>query len=109
MQTSAPTLIKLHRRARSLELAWADGRRVDLPCEYLRVFSPSAELRGHGLPEPMLLGGKREVNIVRIEPVGSYAVRLVFDDGHDSRSEESRVGKEGVSSGVSGGAPNHSK
>src|SRR3546814_6889420 len=58
--------------------------RVDLPCEYLRVFSPSAELRGHGLPEPMLLGGKREVNIVRIEPVGSYAVRLVFDDGHDS-------------------------
>ncbi|HEY9545654.1 MAG TPA: DUF971 domain-containing protein [Solimonas sp.] len=84
MQTSAPTLIKLHRRARSLELAWADGRRVDLPCEYLRVFSPSAELRGHGLPEPMLLGGKREVNIVRIEPVGSYAVRLVFDDGHDS-------------------------
>src|SRR3546814_2289515 len=68
MQTAAPALFKLHRRARSLELAWADGRRVDLPCEYLRVFSPSAELRGHGLPEPMLLGGKREVNIVRIEP-----------------------------------------
>lgn len=84
MQTPAPTLIKLHRGTRLLELAWADGRRVELPCEYLRVFSPSAELRGHGLPEPMLVGGKREVNIARIDPVGSYAVRLVFDDGHDS-------------------------
>lgn len=67
-----------------LEVAWSDGRVAQLPCEYLRVFSPSAELRGHGLPEPMLIGGKREVNIVRIEPVGQYAVRLVFDDGHDS-------------------------
>ncbi len=84
MQTPAPTLIRLHRRARVLEIGWADGRRHELPCEYLRVFSPSAELRGHGLPEPMLIGGKREVNIARIEPVGAYAVRLVFDDGHDS-------------------------
>jgi DUF971 family protein len=84
MQSAAPTLIKLHRKARVLELAWADGRTAQLPCEYLRVFSPSAELRGHGLPEPMLIGGKREVNIARIEPVGAYAVRLVFDDGHDS-------------------------
>ncbi|WP_020651141.1 gamma-butyrobetaine hydroxylase-like domain-containing protein [Solimonas variicoloris] len=84
MQAAAPTLIRLHRKARVLELGWPDGRRAELPCEYLRVFSPSAELRGHGLPEPMLLGGKREVNITRIEPVGSYAVRLVFDDGHDS-------------------------
>ncbi|MFT4045781.1 MAG: DUF971 domain-containing protein [Solimonas sp.] len=80
----APELIRLHRKTRVLELGWADGRNVRLPCEYLRVFSPSAELRGHGLPEPMLVGGKREVNIARIEPVGSYAVRLVFDDGHDS-------------------------
>lgn len=84
MQAPAPTLIKLHRKARELELGWADGRTVRLPCEYLRVYSPSAELRGHGLPEPMLVGGKREVNIARIEPVGAYAVRLVFDDGHDS-------------------------
>ncbi|WP_028008405.1 gamma-butyrobetaine hydroxylase-like domain-containing protein [Solimonas flava] len=84
MRVAAPTLIRLHRKARALELGWPDGRRAELPCEYLRVFSPSAELRGHGLPEPMLLGGKREVNIARIEPVGSYAVRLVFDDGHDS-------------------------
>ena len=67
-----------------LEVAWADGLRSELPCEYLRVFSPSAELRGHGLPEPMLIGGKREVGIARIDPVGRYAVRLVFDDGHDS-------------------------
>jgi DUF971 family protein len=48
------------------------------------VFSPSAELRGHGLPEPMLVGGKRNVNVARVEPVGQYAVRLVFDDGHDT-------------------------
>ncbi len=84
MGTSAPSLILLHRKARVLEVAWADGTRFELPCEYLRVFSPSAELRGHGLPEPMLVGGKREVNITRVEPVGRYAVRLVFDDGHDS-------------------------
>ncbi|NGY05533.1 gamma-butyrobetaine hydroxylase-like domain-containing protein [Solimonas terrae] len=84
MATTAPTLIRLHRKSRVLELGWGDGRRVELPCEYLRVFSPSAELRGHGLPEPMLIGGKREVGIARIEPVGNYAVRLVFDDGHDS-------------------------
>ncbi|WP_370306428.1 gamma-butyrobetaine hydroxylase-like domain-containing protein [Sinimarinibacterium flocculans] len=84
MGASAPNLIRLHRKARVLEVAWADGTRFELPCEYLRVFSPSAELRGHGLPEPMLVGGKREVNIARVEPVGRYAVRLVFDDGHDS-------------------------
>lgn len=84
MKSAAPTLIRLHRKTRVLEVGWADGQRYELPCEYLRVFSPSAELRGHGLPEPMLVGGKREVNIARIEPVGQYAVRLVFDDGHDS-------------------------
>ncbi len=84
MDTVAPSLIRLHRKARALEVAWADGMRFELPCEYLRVFSPSAELRGHGLAEPMLIGGKREVNISRIQPVGRYAVRLVFDDGHDT-------------------------
>jgi DUF971 family protein len=81
---AAPNLIRLHRKARVLEVAWADGTRHELPCEYLRVFSPSAELQGHGLPEPLLVGGKRNVNIARIEPVGRYAVRLVFDDGHDT-------------------------
>nr|WP_301334107.1 DUF971 domain-containing protein [Solimonas sp. SE-A11] len=74
----------MHRGSRLLEVAFADGSRHSLPCEYLRVFSPSAELRGHGLAEPMLVGGKRTVNIERVEPVGNYAVRLVFDDGHDT-------------------------
>ena len=84
MKASAPTLIKLHRSTRVLEIAYADGRRYQLPCEYLRVFSPSAELQGHGLIEPMLIGGKRTVNISAIDPVGQYAVRLRFDDGHDT-------------------------
>jgi DUF971 family protein len=84
MKSAPPTAIKLRRSSRLLELAYADGRRYSLPCEYLRVFSPSAELQGHGLAEPMLVGGKREVNIAAIEPVGQYAVRLRFDDGHDT-------------------------
>lgn len=84
MSATAPTSIRLHRKARVLEIVWADGMRHALPCEYLRVFSPSAELQGHGLPEPMLIGGKREVNVARIDPVGRYAVKLVFDDGHDT-------------------------
>lgn len=77
--------LKLHRKSRVLEVTWADGASHALPCEYLRVFSPSAELRGHGgAAEPMLVGGKRQVNIERIDPVGQYAVRLAFDDGHDT-------------------------
>jgi DUF971 family protein len=84
MHAPAPSVIRLHRRTRVLEVAWPDGTRFELPCEYLRVYSPSAELRGHGLPEPMLVGGKREVGIARIDPVGRYAVKLVFDDGHDT-------------------------
>ena len=84
MKALAPTLIKLHRASRMLEIGYADGRRYELPCEYLRVFSPSAELQGHGLIEPMLVGGKHNVGISAIEPVGQYAVRLRFDDGHDT-------------------------
>lgn len=84
MNVPAPATVRLHRKARALEVAWADGVRFELPCEYLRVFSPSAELQGHGLPEPMLIGGKRNVNIARIDPVGRYAVKLAFDDGHDT-------------------------
>lgn len=80
----APTEIRLRRASRVLEVAFADGTRHALPCEYLRVYSPSAEVRGHGGGEPMLIGGKREVNIVAVEPVGQYAVRLRFDDGHDT-------------------------
>lgn len=79
-----PRRIALHRRARELEVVWPDGRADRLPCEYLRVFSPSAEVRGHGGGEPAPVPGKRQVNIARVEPVGAYAVRLVFDDGHDS-------------------------
>jgi DUF971 family protein len=78
----APSSIKLHRKSRVLEVGYADGTRRELPCEYLRVFSPSAEVRGHGGGEPLLVPGKRNVAIERVEPVGNYAVRLVFDDGH---------------------------
>ncbi len=81
--TAVPTDIKLHRKSRLLEVVWAD-RTDSLPLEYLRVFSPSAEVRGHGGGEPMLVGGKRDVNVAGIDPVGRYALRLRFDDGHDS-------------------------
>ena len=80
----APTSIKLHRKSRVLEVGYADGTRYELPCEYLRVSSPSAEVRGHGGGEWVLVPGKRDVAIERVEPVGNYAVRLVFDDGHAS-------------------------
>jgi DUF971 family protein len=78
------TALKLHTKSRTLEVHFDSGERHDLPLEYLRVFSPSAELRGHGLPEPILAGGKRNVGVARIDPVGQYAVRLAFDDGHDT-------------------------
>ena len=81
--TAIPTDIKLHRKSRLLEIVWAD-RSDRLPLEYLRVFSPSAEVRGHGGGEPSLVAGKREVNVTAMEPVGRYAVRLRFDDGHDT-------------------------
>lgn len=77
-----PTEIKLHQASRFLEVAFADGSHFRLPCEYLRVFSPSAEVRGHGPGTAVLVTGKEDVNISAIEPVGNYAVRLVFDDGH---------------------------
>lgn len=79
-----PTEIKLRQQSRLLEVSFEDGAGFALPCEYLRVFSPSAEVRGHGQTEGTLVTGKRQVNIERIEPVGNYAVRLCFDDGHDS-------------------------
>lgn len=86
--TAIPTLIpsdiKLHRKSRLLEVVWPDGRTDSLPLEYLRVYSPSAEVRGHGGGETMLVAGKRDVNVTAVEPVGRYAVRLKFDDGHDS-------------------------
>lgn len=84
MSKHHPTDISLHRLSRVLEVHFDDGTQAMLPCEYLRVFSPSAEVRGHGLPEPLLVVGKENVTINAIEPVGQYAIKLVFDDGHDS-------------------------
>ncbi len=79
-----PTELDLHQVSRVLDVAFDDGKRFHLPCEYLRVFSPSAEVRGHGPGLEVLQFGKREVGISAIEPVGMYAVKLVFTDGHDT-------------------------
>lgn len=65
-------------------MRFEDGKRFELPCEYLRVYSPSAEVKGHGKGQEILQTGKENVNISAIEPVGQYAVRLIFDDGHDT-------------------------
>lgn len=79
---SIPTDIKLHQRSRVLELQFDDGSKFELSCELLRVYSPSADVRGHAAGEGVLQTGKEDVNIEKIEPVGNYAVKLVFDDGH---------------------------
>jgi DUF971 family protein len=77
-----PTEIKLHQKSRVMEIAFDDGRTFRLPYEYLRVFSPSAEVRGHGPGQEVLQVGKRDVDIRSLEPVGSYAVQPTFSDGH---------------------------
>jgi DUF971 family protein len=79
-----PTDIVLHQKSRRLEVAFDDGTRFELPCEFLRVYSPSAEVRGHGPGQETLPLGKENVNITSIEPVGNYAVKLNFDDGHNT-------------------------
>ena len=79
-----PTDIKLHKLSRVLEVTFEDGATFELPVEYLRVYSPSAEVQGHGPGQEVLQIGKEDVNIDNIEPIGHYAVRLVFDDNHDS-------------------------
>ncbi len=79
-----PTEIQLHRQSRVLEIVYDNGARFRLPCEYLRVLSPSAEVRGHSAATARLQVGKEWVGIAEIRPVGHYAVKLVFDDGHDS-------------------------
>ncbi len=76
--------LKLRRQSRVLEVVFDDGRRFELPFEYLRVYSPSAEVRGHGPGQETLQLGKHGVRIRSVDPVGHYAVRLVFDDGHDT-------------------------
>ncbi len=79
-----PTDINLHKKSALLELRYADGGLYTLPAEFLRVYSPSAEVRGHGKGQEVLQTGKRFVKINRLEPIGHYAVRLHFDDGHDT-------------------------
>lgn len=78
------TEIRLRTRTRVLEVAFADGSRFALPFEYLRVHSPSAEVQGHGGGQSVLVLAKQDVVVRAVEPVGQYAVRLVFDDGHDT-------------------------
>ena len=82
--TPRPTDIRLHQVSRKLEIAFDDGSNFQLPCEFLRVYSPSAEVRGHGAGQEVLQVGKEDVNIVGIEPVGQYALKLTFSDGHDT-------------------------
>lgn len=78
------TEIKLHQQSRVLEIRFSDQQVYKLDCEYLRVYSPSAEVMGHGPGQGKLQIGKEDVNVTAVEPVGHYAVKLVFDDGHDS-------------------------
>ncbi|WP_172588098.1 gamma-butyrobetaine hydroxylase-like domain-containing protein [Shewanella xiamenensis] len=84
MTTSTPNVtdLKLKRKSRILEISFDNGEQYQLTCEMLRVYSPSAEVHGHG--NPKLVTHKKNVNITRIEPVGNYAIKIVFDDGHDT-------------------------
>lgn len=82
--TPLPTEIKLHQLSRMLELTFDDGKTFALPCEFLRVYSPSAEVRGHGPGQETLQTGKKNVSIKSVEPVGNYAVQLSFSDGHNT-------------------------
>ena len=82
--TPIPTEIKLHQQSRVLEVAFNDGRTFRLPYEFLRVYSPSAEVRGHGPGQEILQVGKRDIAIKDVEAVGHYAIRPTFSDGHDT-------------------------
>ncbi|HUQ29844.1 MAG TPA: DUF971 domain-containing protein [Usitatibacter sp.] len=79
-----PTDITLHQQSNMLDVTFEDGSRYSMPVEYLRVYSPSAEVRGHGPGQEVLQAGKRNVSVKAIEPVGMYAIKLVFSDGHDT-------------------------
>ncbi len=79
-----PTEIRLKQAERRLDVTFDDGTRFSLPAEYLRVESPSAEVQGHGPGQKVVVAGRREVGIMRVEPVGHYAIRIVFDDLHDT-------------------------
>ena len=84
MSTQPPTEIKLHKKSATLELLYADGAHSSFSAEFLRVHSPSAEVRGHDKGQEVLQTGKRQVKIVKLEAVGNYAIKLSFSDGHDT-------------------------
>ena len=84
MDSPQPTEIKLHQKSRVLEISFDDGKTFRLPFEFLRVHSPSAEVRGHGPGQEVLQAGKKNVEITSVDPVGSYAMQLHFSDGHDT-------------------------
>jgi len=83
-QKHRPTEIKLHQKSRVLDISFSDGKTFNLPCEFLRVYSPSAEVSGHGPGQEVLQTGKSMVNIQKIAPVGNYAIQLYFSDGHNT-------------------------
>lgn len=80
----APTEIRLRKKSRLLAIGFSDGSEFELPFEFLRVFSPSAEVRGHGPGQEVLQTGKENVDVTALQPMGRYALRIVFDDGHDT-------------------------
>jgi DUF971 family protein len=84
MSNPTPTDIKLHKKSRVLEIAFEDGSEFQLPYEFLRVYSPSAEVKGHGPGQETLQIGKEDVDIADLRPVGNYAVAPTFSDGHDT-------------------------
>jgi DUF971 family protein len=79
-----PTALTVHSQSRTLEIAFSDGAEFKIPFELMRIYSPSAEVQGHGPGQEILQTGKREVNVVALEPIGNYAVKPVFSDGHES-------------------------
>ncbi|AAU91746.1 gamma-butyrobetaine hydroxylase-like domain-containing protein [Methylococcus capsulatus] len=84
MSDPTPIAITLHRESRVLEISFDDGSRFELPCEYLRVYSPSAEVRGHGPGQETLPLNKEDVTITAVDPVGHYGIKPTFSDGHDT-------------------------
>jgi DUF971 family protein len=84
MSDPVATEIKVRSKSRLLEVCFTDGSRFQLPFEYLRVHSPSAEVKGHGPGQEVLVLGKENVGVRAVEPIGQYAVKIVFDDGHDT-------------------------
>ena len=84
MAEHTPTNIVLHQKSRELEVSFDSGETYALPYEYLRVFSPSAEVRGHGKGQEVLQTNKQDVSIEQVEPVGNYAIKIEFDDGHNT-------------------------